>query len=64
MSKFTYFKKLMKLPFSRDIFPPESAPIGSVPVGVRPLSCKTDSDSSLIDDRKRVINIRRDFKKI
>ena len=31
----------------REALPPESAPRGRAPVGVRPLSCKTCSDSSL-----------------
>ncbi len=30
-----------------DALPPERAPRGSAPVGVRPFSCNTDSDSSL-----------------
>ena len=35
------------LPLLREAFPPESAPSGSAPVGVSPLRCSTDSDSSL-----------------
>ena len=30
-----------------ELFPPERAPSGSAPVGVRPFNCRTDSDSSL-----------------
>ena len=35
------------LPRLREAFPPDKAPKGRAPVGVRPLSCRTDSDSSL-----------------
>lgn len=35
------------LPLLSDALPPERAPKGRAPVGVRPFSCSTDSDSSL-----------------
>lgn len=34
-------------PFFSDVLPPDKAPNGNAPVGVRPFSCNTDSDSSL-----------------
>ncbi len=37
----------VKIPFLSDVFPPDSAPNGNAPVGVKPLSWSTDSDSSL-----------------
>ncbi len=39
--------KILNVPLLKDAFPPESAPRGKAPVGVSPLSCRTDSDSSL-----------------
>ena len=39
--------KKLSLPLLREALPPESAPSGRAPVGVRPFNCKTDSDSSL-----------------
>lgn len=41
-------KKKKNSPFLRLVFPPDSAPKGNAPVGVKPLSCKTDSLSSLL----------------
>lgn len=35
------------LPLLKEAFPPERAPSGNAPVGVNPLRCSTDSDSSL-----------------
>lgn len=35
------------LPLFKDAFPPDNAPKGRAPVGVRPFSWRTDSDSSL-----------------
>ena len=39
------------LPSWRLPFPPDKAPKGRAPVGVRPLSCRTDSDSSLKNNK-------------
>lgn len=33
--------------FVSDVLPPDKAPSGSAPVGVKPFNCSTDSDSSL-----------------
>uniref|UniRef100_A0A182J1E9 Uncharacterized protein n=1 Tax=Anopheles atroparvus TaxID=41427 RepID=A0A182J1E9_ANOAO len=38
-----------------DCLPPERAPSGSAPVGVRPFSCSTDSDSSRSTEKTRAI---------
>lgn len=35
------------LPFLSDALPPDNAPSGRAPVGVKPFNCNTDSDSSL-----------------
>lgn len=45
LSTNTYFS--ITLPFFKLVFPPDNAPKGKAPVGVSPLSCSTDSLSSL-----------------
>lgn len=41
------------LPFLNESLPPDNAPTGKAPVGVRPFNCRTDSDSSLSDEIKK-----------
>lgn len=43
------------LPLRRECFPPDRAPRGRVPVGVRPFNCKTDSLSSRRTEKTRAI---------
>lgn len=48
----TEIREIDRLPFLSEIFPPDKAPNGNAPVGVRPFNCKTDSDSSLFPETK------------
>ena len=44
----------MNVPLIRESLPPDRAPTGNAPVGVRPFNCKTDSDSSLLNMKKKI----------
>lgn len=46
-NKYVFKKKKNCLPFFNDVLPPDSAPRGRAPVGVKPFNCNTLSLSSL-----------------
>jgi hypothetical protein len=53
---FQPFHKTSNLPFLRDVFPPDSAPRGKEPVGVKPFNCRTLSLSSLKGNKQLFVS--------
>jgi hypothetical protein len=43
-------------PFLRDVLPPDNAPRGRDPVGVKPFSCRTLSLSSLKENKQQSVH--------
>lgn len=43
------------LPFFNEVFPPDNAPSGKAPVGVKPFNCSTLSLSSLEDKKNDIV---------